>query len=741
MLKKMKVGSKIVSLAVILILLTGFVALVGYRSLSGVVNRVSKLNDVNGLLQNLLTIRQQEKTFIILGDRLYADQVNAGVGALKKEAVSLKNKFDLEKNKEEMGLVSSQIAAYGAAFGTYDHLETQKNQTMVKMQEKTLSAMEKLEDIKAEQEKQLTRSREALDRFLAESLIIVDDANLIVKHVLEARLAEKDYLQTGEKEAFDRSVDTINVVFDITDRMLPRLTEAGDKKIVQKMGDQATGYMVAFSNYLNEKNDFNLKSMLEYANDMQGAALTIRKNQREKLAAVQEESTRQNVISMKRANDANRMVKWFLDTRKNEKEMIITKDEKYRAMVNDQISRIVKLGHDLKTQFKSKAGIDRIDGALSSVMAYKEAFERFAGLMDQQMAADKKMVTAAQSAQKACEEIQGNQQQSMLGRIVSANEFMIGGAAVSIFFGLLFCFFITRSIQRGITPVIKGLTEAADRVTTGSHEVASASQILAAGASQQAAGIEEISSSLEEMSSMTQQSAENAGQADLHMRESRQVVVKANDSMGRLAKAIDEISQASAETSNIIKTIDGIAFQTNLLALNAAVEAARAGEAGAGFAVVADEVRNLAMRAAEAAKDTSILIDSVVKSVNEGTELVNQTSLAFREVTDGTEKISVLVTEIASASDEQKKGIEQVNVAVNQMDQVTQQNAANAEESSATSEEMNAQAARMKTIVQDLTNVIGTRTKAVSRRSFGRGTRKGEPAIHAPSPVKQIEAP
>ena len=264
--------------------------------------------------------------------------------------------------------------------------------------------------------------------------------------------------------------------------------------------------------------------------------------------------------------------------------MIITKDDTYQTMVNEQISRIVKLGQDLKTQFKSDAGILRIDEALASVMAYKEAFDLFAGLMDQQMAANKNMLAAARAAEKACKEIQSNQQQRMLSQIISANRFMIGGAAVSMFFGLLLCFFITRSIQRGIAPVIEGLTEAADQVDTGSHEVASTSQALAAGASQQAAGIEEISSSLEEVSSMTKQTAENAGQADLHMRESMQVVIKANESMSRLASAIAEVSEASHETSKIIKTVDEIAFQTNLLALNAAVEAARAGEAGAGFA-------------------------------------------------------------------------------------------------------------------------------------------------------------
>jgi methyl-accepting chemotaxis protein len=288
-----------------------------------------------------------------------------------------------------------------------------------------------------------------------------------------------------------------------------------------------------------------------------------------------------------------------------------------------------------------------------------------------------------------------------------AVNFSIAIAALCIVLGALFAVSITRSITRPLRKAVSAADRLADNDFTVDIDVdrgdemgqllrslekvvenlsltisanASASESLSQAASEQAASLEESSSSMEELDSMTKQNAHGAEQANEIVAKTREDMKKAMDSLQQLTAAMNEISGVSKDTSKIIKAIDEIAFQTNLLSLNAAVEAARAGEAGAGFAVVAEEVRNLAMRAADAAKETAALIEKTVGKIEEGSKLVSVSNEVFTTVGEGSEKIGDLVSEIAAASKEQASGFEQISKAIAEMDKVTQDNAATAEE-------------------------------------------------------------
>lgn len=278
--------------------------------------------------------------------------------------------------------------------------------------------------------------------------------------------------------------------------------------------------------------------------------------------------------------------------------------------------------------------------------------------------------------------------------------------AVSIAVGFLCAWTIIIVVIRPIKGVIRSLRESSSRVKSASQQVSASGQELAEGANEQAANLEEVAASMEQMSSMVNQNAAHTEEANGLAQSARQDAEKGVEAMERMSEAIEQIKVSSDEMAKIIKTIDDIAFQTNLLALNAAVEAARAGEAGKGFAVVAEEVRNLAQRSADAARSTSDLIEESQQKSDRGVAVSHEVAAVLTKITESSGNMATLIQEIAAASREQSDGIVQINNALSHLDQLTQRNSANAEESAASGEELAHEDANMRSVIDELIQMV-----------------------------------
>jgi len=250
-----------------------------------------------------------------------------------------------------------------------------------------------------------------------------------------------------------------------------------------------------------------------------------------------------------------------------------------------------------------------------------------------------------------------------------------------------------------LNQTISQVVESSHSIRARSTEISRASEDLSHRTENQAATLEETAAALDELTASVKSAADGARQVETIVRQARKEAEDSGAVVQGAVAAMTEIKKSSEHISQIIGVIDDIAFQTNLLALNAGVEAARAGDAGRGFAVVASEVRALAQRSSAAAKEIKTLIGASTQHVGRGVDQVDRAGEALASIVDRVAHISTLVSDIAAGSGEQATGLAEINIGVTQLDQVTQQNAAMVEESTAASHSLHQEATGLADLV------------------------------------------
>jgi len=252
------------------------------------------------------------------------------------------------------------------------------------------------------------------------------------------------------------------------------------------------------------------------------------------------------------------------------------------------------------------------------------------------------------------------------------------------------------SIVARLNETVTDITFVADGVSAGSAQLAQNSMDLSEGVTQQMTAIEEMSEGISLVNMQATDNSKNAKKASDLALISKDNAEAGNKEMSHLLDAMERINVSSNKISQIIKTIDGIAFQTNLLALNAAVEAARAGEHGRGFSVVASEVRSLAARSAEAAKQTEDLIQESIDNVQEGKQAATDTAESLGKIVRNVLDVSEVITEILQSSSEQTGAITGISGDLSQISLSVQNSAATSEETAAAAEELDSQVMMLK---------------------------------------------
>lgn len=255
-------------------------------------------------------------------------------------------------------------------------------------------------------------------------------------------------------------------------------------------------------------------------------------------------------------------------------------------------------------------------------------------------------------------------------------------------------------ISDSMREVMTDIAQSSNQVTAGSEELAKAAQGIAEGAEMQAASVEELLATTTTVAEQVKENRDDSNKSATYTKEVAEMMEASRHQMATMREAMDKIQESSHKVVGVIKTIEDIAEQTNLLSLNASIEAARAGEAGKGFAVVAGEIGSLANESANAVNTTRNLIQLSIDEVERGNAIVNDVVEALKQATERVEAANDMIQNSAQSAEIQLQSMNQIRIGVEEISQSIQDNSAVAEETSATSQELAAQAVVLNELVQ-----------------------------------------
>lgn len=456
MIRNLKLRTKIAGGFFILLILLATAACIGYISMTEITDRARNSEDVNRLINIILTARQHEKNYIISEDHQYVSKVAQAVRTLKQRAGNAKNRFEEPADSKLADKLLASVGRYENAFSKYVENHGKLLKAEMSLAKNAQDLIKMADSIQNEQNNELTKIKKESNALMKKKLADADNANRIIKWILACQVDEKDYIANNDTKHSESVSKYIEKITDLARTMKEQFIPEKNKKQADHIISLAESYSTAFRQYrvLEGAND----DMQKAAQELMVVADAIREEKQEELEKVKAESDHRIAENTARVADVSLIISMVLKCRLSEHYYIIHGGREHFASVGAYLKDIINLAENMKERFHQADYKEHAMSMAASAQSYNESFNKIIVLKQKLEQSDSVLLETAKAVQDICEKVYAQQKKNTEDHIsFTKNTVIMGSAAGMIFSGVLLAFLITRSITKPVTRLIESL--------------------------------------------------------------------------------------------------------------------------------------------------------------------------------------------------------------------------------------------------------------------------------------------
>ncbi len=455
MLKDWTIRSKLIGSFSIILIFASLVGFFGYRGVNKLDTRIVMADDVNRLVKGILEARIEEKNYILRGDPIYAKKITDKIQEIRAQIESIRPRFQLKENVEQIEKVQNIVNQYDDAFQSYVSLENQKKTALQEMRAAGQNALNQAESIRSDQKTQLEKIQTDRDEFLNDRLAKADDSNRMFKIIFKGSVYQEQLLKKNDPKIFKKWKDSNAELMALSKSLKEKFQQDYHIKLADEIIERYGDYEKTFTRYLQTRKDIDKRRFQQLLEGTENRIESLRTDLKKQLAQAMASSKEKVIDKLTKADDANRIIKLFLNARKDEKNFVIGNHQKDYESAQKNLKEILDLSDNLKSRFKLTFDLAQINIVVDSISKYKKELDDYASLIEAQKGSKAAMLEVARQSHEENVAARTIQKERMKKDIDEANFSVLSVSLSAIALGLWLAFLISRDISKPMSQALK----------------------------------------------------------------------------------------------------------------------------------------------------------------------------------------------------------------------------------------------------------------------------------------------